>query len=91
MNLAGYAEEYLVEVINEYPMALEAKTAFNELPKHKRDALEAAGTLEERAAQRADVTSQIEIEQNDEESGESGSDDDYYTDDSTTVDDSDDE
>lgn len=91
MNLAKYAEEYLVEVINEYPMALEAKTAFNELPKHKRDALAAAGTLEERAAQRADVTSQIEVEQSDEDSEDGGSDDDYYTDDSTTVDDSDDE
>lgn len=91
MNLAQRAEEYLVEVINEYPMALEAKTAFNELPKHKRDALEAAGSLEERAAKRASVTSQIEVEQSDDDEGDSGSDDDLYTDDSTTVDDSDDE
>ena len=88
MQLARCAEEYLMEVINEYPMSLEAKTALAELPKHKRDALEAAGTLEERAAKRADVTSQIEVEQSDEESD---SDDDVYTDDSTTVDDSDDE
>lgn len=90
MNLARCSEEYLVEVINEYPMSLEAKTAFNELPKHKRDALEAAGSLEERAAQRADVTSQIEVVQ-DEDDSDGGSDDDSYTDDSTTVDDSDDE
>lgn len=90
MRLAQCAEEYLIEVINEYPMALEAKTAFNELPKHKRDALEAAGSLEDRAAQRASVTSQIEVEQSEEDES-SSSDDDYYTDDSTSVDDSDDE
>ena len=53
IQLARCAEEYLMEVINEYPMSLEAKTAFAELPKHKRDALEAAGSLEERAAKRA--------------------------------------
>lgn len=90
MRLAQCADEYLVEIINEYPMSLEAKTAFNDLPKHKRDALEEAGSLEDRAAKRADVTSQIEVEQS-EESSDEGSDDDYYTDDSTTVDDSDDE
>ncbi len=90
MNLSGYAEEYLTEIITEYPMSLEAKVAFEELPKHKRDALEAAGSMEERAAKRAAVTSQIENpDAEDGESGGSGSDDDSYTDDSTTSDDSD--
>lgn len=90
MRLADRAEEYLVEIINEYPMSLEAKTAFEELPKHKRDELEAAGSIEERAAKRAAVTSQIEIVED--ESAESNeSDDSYYSDDSTTTDDADDE
>lgn len=90
MNLAKRAEEYLLEVINEYPMSLEAKTAFEELPKHKRDELAAAGSLEERAAKRAAVTSQIEVADDGESGGET-SDDDYYSDNSTTEDDADDE
>lgn len=89
MNLAKYAEEYLVEIISDYPMSLEAKTALDELPKHKRDAIiQAAGSLAEQAARRADVTSQIEIEQSEDTAD---SDEDSYTDDSTSVDDSDNE
>lgn len=91
MNLAKRAEEYLVEVITEYPMSLEAKTAFEELPKHKRDELEAAGSLEDRAAKRATVTSQIETVDDGESDDDEVSDDDYYSDDSTTEDDADDE
>lgn len=91
MRLADCAEEYLVEIINEYPMSLEAKEAFEELPKHKRDELAAGGSIEERAAKRAAVTSQIEVvEDESEEGGES--DDSYYSeDDSTTSDDADNE
>lgn len=92
MNLAKYAEDYLVEIITEYPMSLEAKTALEELPKHKRDAIEAAGNIEDRAAKRAEVTSQMERPDDDGEGGsDSSSSDDDYTDDSTTNDDADDE
>lgn len=91
MKLADRAEEYLIEIINEYPMSLEAKEAFEELPKHKRDELAAAGSIEERAAKRAAVTSQIEAVEDESSEEGGGSDDDYYSDDSTTSDDADDE
>ena len=62
MKLAARSEEYALEVISEYPMAPEAKKAFEELPKHKRDEIAAAGTIEDKAAARAAVTAKIDAE-----------------------------
>ncbi|MCR5184083.1 MAG: hypothetical protein K6B46_05215, partial [Opitutales bacterium] len=78
MQLDKQCDVYLEEVITEYPYSVEAKEAMAELPKHKRDAILAKGSIEEQAAKRAEVTSQIEIDQS--EIGGGGgddSDDDY--------------
>lgn len=90
MNLDKQSDVYLEEVITEYPMSVEAKAALAELPKHKRDAMLAKGSIEEQAAKRAEITSQIEIESDSEDGDYSGGDsssddygdDDYVSDDS---------
>lgn len=72
MQLDKQCDLYLEEVITEYPFSIEAKSALEELPKHKRDAIAAKGSIEDQAAKRAEITSQLEVV----DVGDSGDDDD---------------
>ncbi len=68
MNLPARSEEYLMEIIQKYPMSLEAKAALAELPQHKREAALAKSSLEEQAAAKAAVTSQMETSESESDS-----------------------
>ncbi len=76
MNLSERSEEYLMEIIQRYPMSLEAKVALAELPQHKRVEVEAKNSIEEQAAARAAIAAQIETPESEDSEDEESSDDD---------------
>ncbi len=74
MKLNERSEEYLMEIIQKYPMSLEAKNALAELPQYKREEAQAKASIEEQAAARAAVTSQLETADSDDDDSSSSDD-----------------
>lgn len=87
-NLPAVAESYIMEVITEYPMTPEAKSALELLPKDKQDALakrDEFAEAEKTAAVTASITSNVE--ESSEGSGASSDDDDLSFEDDEEEDD----